>query len=66
MNIRYSIVMLLVIRLHIVSTCILNGNIEGQCIAKEHVNEDIEFCNEFVPDFICVPFHNVFYLIKTL
>lgn len=58
------IILLFVINICIVSTCILNGNIEGKCIAKAYVNEDIEFCNKFVPDYICVPFHNVCYIIN--
>ena len=39
-----------------ISSCMLNGNIEGKCISKESLQNEIKFCKDNLPSYICVPY----------
>ena len=39
-----------------VLSCILNGNIEGKCVSKSLVENEITFCKKYLSDYICVPY----------
>ena len=36
--------------------CILNGNIEGKCISRDLIENQIPFCKKYLSDYICVPY----------
>ena len=43
-------------------SCLLNGNITGKCVSKKSLENEITFCDNFISDFICVPyFNNIWY-----
>ena len=33
----------------------LNDTIEGTCINKEEVKDELQFCGKYIPDTLCVP-----------
>ena len=42
-----------------IKPCELNGEIEGFCIEKTLIKDETNFCYNFIPKFVCVPFYNV-------
>jgi len=43
------------------SCCIVNNHIEGNCVLKENIKDKINFCKNFLPDSLCIPFDSVNY-----
>ena len=39
-------------------SCLLNGDILGKCVSKKSVENEITFCDNYISDFICVPYFN--------
>jgi hypothetical protein len=42
-----------------IKTCFINKETTGYCIEKEKIIEKVNFCKDFLPNNICIPFENV-------
>jgi len=40
-------------------SCLLNPQTEGICIEKSDISADVNFCKNFLPDNICIPYTHV-------
>ena len=50
------IILLFILNNESIFCCILNGNIEGKCISRDKVQNEISFCKNYLADFICIPY----------
>ena len=42
-----------------ITPCYINEEKNGYCIEKENVLDEVNFCKEYLPENICIPFKNV-------
>lgn len=43
-------------------SCSLNGYNGGYCVASETVRDSIQFCRDYLKEYICVPQERVIYI----
>lgn len=56
----YYFTIYLIINIYTVRSCIVTGEIEGICIRKTELINISEFCFDYLPDSICVPYYSVY------
>lgn len=39
--------------------CMINDKLEGYCTSKTSIQDQIVFCKNYIPDYVCVPYESV-------
>jgi hypothetical protein len=44
---------------HTTFSCLLIGNVEGNCVSSNKLNDFVDICGPYLADYVCVPFNDV-------
>ena len=62
MNSPSYLLYLLLQHIILVNSCLLVGNVQGNCVSSNQLANFVDICQPYLSDYVCVPFNSVFLL----
>lgn len=60
MNRPFYFLCLFLFRIVLVNSCLLVGNVQGNCVPSDQLANFVDVCQPYLADYVCVPFNSVF------